>query len=141
MPSNAISGVGTLFRRWSGTAWVNIAEVNSIDGPNKTRNTIDVTSLDSTDGYKEFIAGFKDGGTVNLTMNFSRSTYDLMNTDYEADELQSYEIMLPDADNTSFEFTALVVELGLSIPTDDKITSPVSLKISGPVVTESGSGS
>jgi predicted secreted protein len=128
MPSNAISGVGTLFRRWSGTAWVNIAEVNSIDGPNKTRNTIDVTSLDSTDGYKEFIAGFKDGGTVNLTMNFSRSTYDLMNTDYEAD-------------NTSFEFTALVVELGLSIPTDDKITSPVSLKISGPVVTESGSGS
>ena len=74
MASNATAGVGTLFRRWSGTAWVNIAEVNSITGPSMSRETIDVTSLDSTGGYREFIASFKDPGTISLNMNFTRTT-------------------------------------------------------------------
>ena len=52
MASNAISGVGTVFLR-AGTA---LAEVNSITGPGMTRDFIDVTSLDSTSGYREFIA-------------------------------------------------------------------------------------
>jgi predicted secreted protein len=99
--SNAFSGVGTLFRRWSGTAWVNIAEVNSISGPSMTRETIDVTSLDSTGGYREFIAGFRDAGTLQLTMNFTRSTYDTMKDDFEDDSAQNYEIVLPDDENTT----------------------------------------
>jgi predicted secreted protein len=139
--SNAIAGVGTKFRRWDGTNWVDIAEINSINGPGKSRDTIDTTSLDSTGGYRTFKGGFRDGGTVTLGMNFTRETYDLMNTDFESDDLQNYEIYLPDAENTSFEFEALVTELGLAIPTDDKITADVTLKVSGQVTTNSGSGS
>jgi len=139
--SNAIAGVGTEFRRWDGTNWVNIAEINSITGPGKSRDTIDVTSLDSTGGYREFIGGFRDGGTVTLPMNFTRSTYDLMNTDFESDDLQNYEIFLPDTEGTSFEFEALVTELGLAIPADDKITADVTLKVSGAITVNSGSGS
>jgi len=139
--SNAISGVGTKFRRWDGTNWVDIAEINSITGPNKTRDTIDVTSLDSTGGYREFIGGFRDGGTVTLPMNFTRNTYDTMNTDFEDDTLQNYEIFLPDVEGTSFEFEALVTELGLGIPADDKVTADVTLKVSGKVTINSGSGS
>jgi len=139
--SNAISGVGTKFRRWDGTNWVDIAEINSITGPNKTRDTIDVTSLDSTGGYREFIGGFRDGGTVTLPMNFTRDTYDTMNTDFEDDTLQNYEIFLPDVEGTSFEFEALVTELGLGIPADDKVTADVTLKVSGKVTINSGSGS
>ena len=141
MASNAIAGVGTLFRRWSGSAWVNIAEVNSIQGPNKSRETIDVTSLDSTGGYREFIASFRDGGTVQLTMNFTRSTYELMNNDFESDTAQSYEIVLPDDDNTSLEFVGLVTEVPLSITTDDKVTANVTIKVTGQPVINSGSGS
>ena len=141
MSSNAVAGVGTKFRRWSGTNWVNIAEINSITGPNKSRDTIDVTSLDSTGGYREFIGGFRDGGTVTLPMNFTRDTYDLMNTDFESDDLQNYEIFLPDDEATSFEFAALVTELGLAVPVDDKITADVTLKVSGQVTVNSGSGS
>ncbi len=143
MSSNAVSGVSTQFQRWSTTSglWVNVAEVNSITGPGKTRNTIDVTSLDSTGGYKEFIAGFRDGGTVALSMNFTRASYDLMDDDFESDVLQNYEIVLPDSQKTSFEFQGLVTELGLAVPMDDKITSDVSIKISGQVTVNSGSGS
>ena len=141
MSSTAVSGVGTLFRRWSGSAWVNISEINSISGPSKTRDTIDVTSLDSTDGYREFITGFRDAGTVQLNMNFTRASFDTMNDDFEADDPQNYEIILPDAENTTFEFEAFVTEVPLEIPTDDKVTLSVTLKITGPVDTESGSGS
>jgi len=139
--SNAIAGVGTKFRRWNGSHWVNIAEINSITGPNKSRDTIDVTSLDSTGGYREFIGGFRDGGTVTLPMNFTRATYELMNDDFESDDLQNYEIFLPDVEETSFEFEALVTELGLGVPADDKVTADVTLKVSGQVVINSGSGS
>jgi len=143
MASNAISGVGAKFRRWNTTSgvWENLAEVNSISGPSMTRDFIDVTSLDSTGGYREFIAGFRDGGTVNLTMNFTRTTYDLMKTDFEDDAAQNYEILLPDNDSTSFEFEGLVTELPLEIPTDDKVTANVTIKIVGQVTVNSGSGS
>ena len=136
MASNAFSGVGTVFQRWSGSGWVPIAEVNSISGPTMSRDTIDVTSLDSTGGYREFIAGFRDPGTVQLTMNFTNTTYDTMKTDFDDDDAQNYEIVLPD--NTSLEFLGLVTELPVEIAADDKVTSTVSIKISGEVVINSG---
>lgn len=139
--SNAIAGVGTKFRRWNGANWVDLAEINSITGPGKSRDTIDVTSLDSTGGYREFIGGFRDGGTVSLPMNFTRATYELMNTDFESADLQNYEILLPDSEATSFEFEGLVTELGLGIPADDKITADVTIKVSGQIILNSGSGS
>lgn len=139
--SNAKAGVGTEFRRWSGSAWVRITEVKSISGPGKTRDFIDVTSLDSTGGYREFITGFRDGGTVQLTCNFTRTAFDLMNDDFEDDTAHDYEIVLPDDENTSFEFSGLVTEVPLDINPDDAITFTVTIKVSGQVTTNSGSGS
>jgi len=139
--SNAVAGVGTRFRRWTGSAWADLAEVTGITGPNKSRDTIDVTSLDTTGGYREFIGGFRDGGTVTLPMNFTRDTYDLMNTDFESDVLKNYEIVLSDSENTSFEFEGFITELGLAVPVDDKISADVTIKISGQVVTNSGGSS
>ena len=141
--SNAIAGVGTKFMRWDAntSTWEALAEINSISGPTKTRDFIDVTSLDSTGGYREFIAGFRDGGTVTLNMNFTRSTYDKMNDDFENNDAQNYEIILPDDDVTSFEFSGLVTELPLEITTDDKVTANVTIKVNGQVTINSGSGS
>ena len=144
MSSNAISGVGTVFQRWDAVGsngWVKIAEITKISGPGMTKETIEVTSLDSTGGYKEFIAGMRDGGSVSLSMNFTRANYDLMKDDFENDTLQNYEIVLPDADVTSAEFEGLVTELPLTIAGDDKITMDVTIKISGEVTINSGSGS
>lgn len=135
MASNAISGVGTSFTRGddlsSGTAFTAIAEVNSISGPNLSRDTIDVTSLDSTGGFREFIGGFRDGGEVTLEMNFTLDGYDTIKDDFDSDDLRDYQIVLPDTGATTFEFSALVTNLGLAIPMDDKITCDVTLKVSG----------
>jgi len=141
MASKAISGVGTRVRRWDGSDWADVAEINSVTGPNKTRDVIDVTSLDSTGGYREFIAGFRDSGTVSLPMNFTRETYDLMNADFEDQDKQNYEIVLPDTEDTTFEFIGLVTELGLGVPIDDKITADCTIKVSGKVTVNSGANS
>ena len=141
MASNAVSGVGTKFGRWNGSSWDYLAEVNSITGPTMTRDFIDVTSLDSTGGYREFITGFRDAGTISLSMNFTRDSYDLMLKDFESPNANNYEIILPDVDVTSFEFEGLVTEVPLTIPTDDKITADVTIKITGQVVMNSGTGS
>ena len=138
--SDAISGVGAEFKRGDGTSsetFSAIAEINSINGPNKTRSTIDVTSLDSTGGYREFIAGFRDGGSVSLSMNFTRDGYVDMNTDFESDDTVNYQIVMPDTGNTTFDFTALVTDLGMAIPMDDKVTADVSLKVSGQITMSS----
>jgi predicted secreted protein len=146
--SNAISGVGTQFRKWDGNSWERIAEVTNISGPAMSRETIDVTSLDSTDGYREFIGSFRDAGTVALTMNFTRAGLDLMKADFEDDTPQSYEIVIPDAKKsggsadptgyTSIEFVGLVQEMPLTIPVDDKISMDVTIKITGRVVVNDG---
>jgi predicted secreted protein len=148
MPSLAIAGVGARFRRYdSVNGWQDLAEVNSISGPTMTRDFIDVTSLDSTGGYREFIAGFRDGGNVTLNMNFVRTSYDLMKADFEDDVAKFYEIVLQDKDangnliNSSFEFEGLVTELPLEIPTDDKVTANVTIKVNGQVTVNSGSES
>jgi predicted secreted protein len=139
MSSNAVAGVGTVFQRWSGAAWVAIGEINSITGPSMSRDTIDVTSLSSTGGYREFIAGFRNPGTVQLSMNFTRAPYELFKTDFESNTIKNYRIVLPDAENTSVEFMGLVTELPMTIPADDKITCDVTIQLSGPIDMDSGS--
>lgn len=129
MASAAFSGVGTTFNRDS----VAIAEINSITGPNMTRDFIDVTSLDSTGGYREFIAGFRDGGEITLEMNFTPAGFNDLKDDYESDVAQNYTIVLSDAAATTLGFSGFVTSLGVAVPIDDKVTCNVTIKISGQV--------
>lgn len=136
--SEAISGVGVHLSRWDGSAYVALAEITSIKGPGKKRDTIEVTNLDSTGGYKEFIGGFREGGTVSLTMNFTRASYDLMNADFETDDVQYYAITIPDAALTTLEFEGFVQELPLNISAKDAITADVTILVSGKVEVHDG---
>jgi predicted secreted protein len=138
--SNAVSGVGTKFYRASsdssdGHEWSAIAEVLSISGPSMTKGQIDVTNLDSTGGYREFITGFRDAGQVTMKMNFTRAGYAALKADYDSDTNVSYKIVLPEIDghNPAIIFDAAVVELPLEISADAAITCNVTLKVSGAV--------
>ena len=139
MASNAIGAMGVDFYRWnSTTGWVSISEISAIDGPTKTRESIEVTALDSTGGYREHIASLREGGTISLTMNYSRTTYDLMNTDFEDDTQHNYLISIPDSVNTMMEFVGWVTEIPFSASVGDKITANTTIKITGKVYVFSG---
>ena len=83
------------------------------------------------DGYKEFIAGFRDGGEVTLNMNFTRDGYIAMLADFESDVPRNYQIVFPDTGATTLDFAGLVMGLPLDIPTEGKITCTVTIKLSG----------
>lgn len=137
------SGVGTVIRWWdaAGSAWVDLTEVKSIDGPNMTKETYDTSSLDTTGGYRTFIGGFKDGGSVALDANFTNAGYLIAKGIFEDDALQNFEIVLPDDAETSFEFEAIIDELGTAIPNDNIVSAAISMKVSGEVTVNSGSAS
>jgi len=140
--SNAVNSVGSKFQRWDDSAWVDVAEVKSIAGPGMSRETIDVTTLDSTGGYREFIGSFRDGGTVGLGMNFTRSGYDILLADFESDVLQNYQIVLADSELTAIEFEGLVTEMPLAVGVGDAISLDVTIKISDAIsVGDGGSDS
>jgi len=142
---NAVAGLGTIFYRWDASAssgagaWTAMGDINSLSGPSPTKDTIETTTLDTTGGYKTFIGSLKDPGTVSLSMNFVRATYEQMKDDFESSSTFNYKIALPDAANTIIEFTALVTEIPMDIPIDDKITVSVTLKISGQFTLDSAS--
>lgn len=140
----AIAGVGTVFNRWDATSgssggWKPVAEINNITGPGMSRDTIDTTALDTTGGYRTFITGFRNAGTITLAMNFTQATYLAMKVDFEANTAVSYQIVLPDVEQTVIEFDGLVTEIPITIPPDDKITADVTIQISGPVDVFAGS--
>lgn len=138
MASNAISGVGTKIYRKKAGEWLPMAEVNSISGPGMSRETIDVTSLDSNAGYREFISGIRDAGTVSLSMNFTHDTYTQAKADFESDVANEYKIVVNDSTQTTLQFSGLVTELPLNVEVADKISADVTIKISGAVALTEG---
>lgn len=151
MTQRAVSGVGTKFRKWNGTEWTIISNITGITGPGMSKETIDVTSLDSVGGYRDFIGSFRDGGEVALSMNYTREGYDQMKADFESECPVDYEIEIPDGNrdgdcaappqpelNTTFQFKGLVTELPVTITTDSQITMEVTIKVSGKVWVDNG---
>ena len=137
MTTNAFLGINTSFERLEGSVWTSIAEVNSIGGIEVTRDTVEATTLDSEGGYREYIAGLRDGGSPSLNMNFTAEGYDLLKSDIESDAAVSYRVVLPD-DVYSFTFSAFVTALSLGeVVPDDRVQADCTFKITGIIDTPS----
>lgn len=135
----AITGIATKFQRHNGSEFQDVARVFGLSGPSMSREIIDVTTYDSIDGYREKIGGLRDGGQITFTLNYRRSTYIIFKQAFEKDEPEQYRVVLPDEEATTLTFTGLVTELPLTIPEGDRITTEITIEISGKV--DDGSGS
>jgi predicted secreted protein len=127
------TGIGTTFSRWNDSSWESFTDIVSITGPELSKDIIDVTSLSSSGGYREFINGLRNGGTVVLKMNYTRRGYSLMKVDYDSNTAKNYAIVLPDVDETMIAFEGIVQDLPLTIPADDKISMDITIKVTGEV--------
>jgi len=137
----ASAGVGTEFRRWNNATkvWDKIAEINSIAGPTASVETIDTTALDTVGAYRTFIPSFIDAGEITLEMNFTRDSFESFLDDMNARTTEDWVIGFPDPDNTTYIFQGFVTGQSVAVPTDDKITVTVTIKITGQPTLESGS--
>ncbi|MCZ7414317.1 phage tail tube protein [Streptomyces sp. WMMC897] len=120
-----------------------IANVSDLSGPERERESIEVTAHDSPDQYREFVKGLKDGGEVSATINYdpAESSHSALDDDFEEDDLRDYQIViLPgEADEHTWDFAALITSLGDAFPVDDRMEREVTFKISGkPTLTPTG---
>jgi hypothetical protein len=74
--------------------YVAVAEVVSITPPGVTRESVEATHLKSPGSYKEFIAGLKESGEAQLTLNFVPDESDAIFTAFGADT-GNYQITFP----------------------------------------------
>lgn len=140
--SDAYIGHGTQLKRGDGgdpEIFTKIAEVLSIAGPSLSRDSVEVTTMDSPDQYREFIAGLKDGGEVTFDV-----VYDPVDPTIEpGDGLLSefdlpsgaaatnYQLVFSDPGQTTWLFPAILTGFETSEPIDDKVMASVTLKVAG----------
>ncbi|WP_426036505.1 phage tail tube protein [Brevundimonas sp. DC300-4] len=106
--SQATIGLGTIFRyRTSALAvtpkvFAILGEAVSIQPPQPTRETADVTHLASPNGTREFIGTLRTGGEASVTLNHTDAAYEIASGLFLEDELQEFEIEYPDGGVESF---------------------------------------
>ncbi|MEU3441812.1 phage tail tube protein [Streptomyces griseoincarnatus] len=134
-----MDGFGVQLKRGDGAepeVFTKIADVTSLNPPNISRETLDVTSHDSVNGYMEFLGSLKDPGEVSADVNYQPDKHDLLVSDFEDAAPRNYQIVFPDADATTWEFPAILTGFEPETPYDDKATASLTWKVSGkPTIT------
>lgn len=146
MPENDVKrALGTKLKKGK-TAPTTIAGLTSIGGLEQSADTIDVTTLDSAGGRREFIAGFKDSGEVAIEGYFIPGTgkgQSELYAAFESGETDDYSIEFPPEVKAKWEFKAIVTGFSTSADLEDPLSFSATLKVTGvPALTlDTGSGS
>lgn len=138
---SGIDAFGIALQRGDGVtpteAFEPIGKVTSLSGPEIERETYDVTSHDSVDGWREFIGGLKDAGEVSAEINYDPRVHDDLIADFEDTEPRSYKMVFPaQAGAGSWTFKAVLTGFSQEAPVDDKLSAELTWKVSGkPTIT------
>lgn len=116
-----------------------VGGLTSISGVEISADTIDVTTLDSTGGYREFIGGFKDGGEVSADgylsdLGTEEATLAAM---VGGDE---EECVITFSNGATWTFDGVLTGFSTSADLEDAIGFSLALKVSGPPVFAAGTG-
>ena len=144
MTTEAMIGHGTLFEildlDQSPPAYVAVAEIVNVQPPQMSRDALDATHAESTNKWREFIPGLRDGGEVSLEMNFipkGAGTLKIIST-FNSDLPVTCRISFPDGDPdlspptaSQWTFTGICTAFSPSAPFDNKMSASATFKVSG----------
>jgi hypothetical protein len=133
--TNGMPAMGTFLRRNG----VEIAEVTEISGPAFEAEELDYTHLRSPGFWREIGGGLKNGGDVTLTVNFNpadpthNAATGLLSAFAGSTQppTDTYELVFPDDDTTTWTFPAFVKGYEPSIPFEDKLSADITLRVAG----------
>src|SRR3546814_13366979 len=122
MTTEAKIGHGVHLARGDGASpqvFTNVAELIDLSTPSMTKDQVEATHTDSTDGFREFIPGLKDGGEFSATMNFipgnatqGNASGGLLNDFINETTTRDWKITFPGSPTESWTFKAAVIQLG-----------------------------
>ncbi len=145
--SDAFIGHGTLLQRGDGNVgseiFTTVAEVLSVSGPSLSRDTVDVTTMDSPDQWREFIAGLLDGGDLTFDVIYDpvdptiEPGLGLLSEFSKASgaAATNWQLVFPDPATTTWDFKAILTAAEVQESIDDKVMLSCTLKVTGkPVI-------
>lgn len=127
-----INGFGTTLSRGDGAGtevFTAIGNASNFSAPSLSRNTIDVTAHDSTDGWMEFLGGLKDAGEFSADVNYDPDKHDSLVADFEDEAPRNYQFTFPNG--AVWEIAAILTGFSPEAPTDDKLAATLTWKVSG----------
>ncbi len=108
----------------------------SVDG--QTRDPIDISTMDSTNKFREFISGMADAGEITVEINYngaSGASANDLQTAYALGSAEEWTFTMPDTSKLVVQ--GFITSLGIAVPFDDKITQSFTIKLTGvPVYTD-----
>ena len=138
MTSSAIWAYGSKLQIGDGAvseAFADVAEILELTPPSMSRDDIDVTSHNSSDGYREFIAGMRDGGEVSFKANWlpTNATHD--NTtglleSFNDNASHNWKIILPSSLIT-ISFVGFLTAFEPDLPLEEQAQLSGTIKVSG----------
>ena len=125
-------GYGVTLETTTSTGTLSIAYCRNIDGPSADINDVDTTTLDSTGGFRTFIAGLIDGGEVTTELMYDPTveSHKTLGTRFKARTLHTWTITDPTTAAGS-AFSGYIKSMSRAIPLDDVVTCSVTFKVSG----------
>jgi len=128
--SGADKAFGTTLTKSGGSA---IAEITSINGPNLTTETIDVTSHSSDDTYREYISGVFDGGEIQIEGLLQQGNADqaALITDAQDGSGDAYTITYSNTEASTWVATCIVTAFNITAAYDDALKFSATLKVTG----------
>lgn len=121
-----------------------IGGLTSIGGLEITADEIDVTTLDSDGGYREFIGGFKDAGEVPIDGFFDSDTASgqvELQTSLDSGLAEDYTIKFPTKPPAEWAFKGIVKGFKVGdVDVDGTINFGATIRVSGKPTLTVGTG-
>lgn len=110
-----------------------VGGLKSIGGIDISADATEVTDLGNEDGYKEYLAGFKDAGEVSASgyLDGENEGQDEVYDVLDSGDVVPCEIRFPAKIGKSWYFDAAVTKFTTGAEVEDAITFETALKVSG----------
>lgn len=117
----------------TGNTKVEVGGLKSVSGIDASADEVEVTDMGNTDGYREYLPGFKDGGEVTVSgyMDGEDEGQTRMYELLESGDVVDSEIVFPAKIGKTWSFKAGVTKFTTAADVDDAITFDATLKVSG----------
>jgi predicted secreted protein len=125
--SDATHGHGTTL---AGSTAGTIGNVVTLTIDGVTIDIIDVTTMDSTNKWKEKLAGLKDPGRITFTVNYDGAASGDANTIHNnLGTSQTWTVTFPDT--STYAATGWIQHYTIADPVADKISQDVTIEFTG----------
>ena len=134
MASSGFIGHGTTLTCSLGTVTTTVAQCRSVSVGGVTVNPVNITNMDSDEGFAEYIPGIASPGTLALDLIYAETMATAWAVLFETKTArinQTWTLTFPD--DSTYVVTGFLSEFGLEVPYGEALSNTVTIQATGAV--------